>query len=65
MRQYLRCFPAAMQDEIRNLRKWVESGHSSYYNGDYIAAESGRPMEFINARRFLEEVCQDYYACFG
>lgn len=55
MRQYLMHFPDATQEEIRELREWIKSGHSPYENGDYIATETGRPMDFINARRFQEE----------
>ncbi len=60
MRQYLRCFPDATQEEIQDLREWVKSGNSPYDNGDYIATESGESMDFINARRFFEELCQNY-----
>ncbi len=62
MHLYLRRFPDATQEEIQDLREWVESGHSPYENGDYIATESGESMDFINARRSLEELCQDYMA---
>lgn len=60
MRQYLKGFPDATPEEKRDLSSWVRSGHSPYENGDYIATDSGRPMDFINARRFLEAVCQEY-----
>jgi len=60
MRQYLKDFPDATPEEKRDLQRWVRSGHSPYDNGDYIATDSGGPMDFINARRFLEEEYQEY-----
>ena len=60
MRQYLKRFPDATPEEKRDLSSWVRSGHSPYENGDYISTESGGPMDFINARRFLEDEYQNY-----
>ncbi len=60
MRQYLKGFPDATLEEKRDLESWVRSGHSPYENGDYIATESGGPMDFINARRFLEAEYLEY-----
>lgn len=60
MREYLKNFPDATSEEKRDLQSWVRSGHSPYDNGDYLATDSGRPMDFINARRFLEDKCKEY-----
>ena len=60
MRAYLKDFPDATPEERQELREWVKSGHSPYENGDYIATESGWSMDFIHARRFLEEMYQEY-----
>lgn len=60
MRQYLKGFPDATPEEKRDLGSWVRSGHSPYENGDFIATESGGPMDFINARRFLEDEYREY-----
>ncbi len=60
MRQYLKLFPDVTPEEKNDLSKWVRSGHSPYENSDYIATESGRPMDFIIARRFLVEMCQEH-----
>lgn len=60
MRRYLKQFPDASQEEKEALRSWVRSGHSPYENGTYIANESGGPMDFISAMRFLEEEYQEY-----
>ena len=60
MRLYIKDFPDATPEEKRDLNSWVRSGHSPYENGDYVATDSGSPMDFINARRFLEEAYQEY-----
>ncbi|MBR3431148.1 MAG: hypothetical protein IKG87_13720 [Clostridia bacterium] len=60
MTQYLKDFPDATPEEIRALSSWVRSGHSPYENGDYIATDSGGPMDFINAWCFQEELYQVY-----
>ena len=60
MRAYLKDFLDATSEERQALREWVKSGHSPYDNGDYVATESGGPMDFINARRFLEDEYQEY-----
>ena len=60
MTQYLKDFPDATPEEKRALSSWVRSGHSPYVNGDNIVNDYGGPMDFINARRFLEELYQDY-----
>ena len=59
MRRYLKQFPDATPEEKKSLRSWVRSGHSPYENGDYIANDSGGPMDFINALRFLEDEYQE------
>jgi len=60
MTQYLKDFPDATPEEKHTLSSWVRSGHSPYENGWYIATESGGPMDFINALRFLENEYQEY-----
>ncbi len=60
MRAYLKDFPDATSEERQALREWVKSSHSPYDNGDYVATESGGPMDFIHARRFLEEEYLEY-----
>lgn len=60
MRAYLKEFPDATPEERQALREWVKSGHSPYENGDYVADESGGPMDFIRAWRFQEEEYQEY-----
>ena len=60
MRPYLKRFPDATPEEKRDLRRWVNSGHSPYENGDYIVNDDGRPMDFIGAQRFLEVEYREY-----
>ena len=43
MRLYLKRFPDATPEEKRELRHWVNSGHSPYENGDYIVNDDGGP----------------------
>ena len=58
MRSYLKRFPDVTPDEKKALRSGVRKGRSPYENGWYIADESGGPMDFINALRFLEDEYQ-------
>ena len=60
MRHYLKQFPDATPEEKKALRRWVNSGHSPYENGDYIVNDDGGPMDFINALRFWEVQYQAY-----
>ena len=60
MRPYLKRFPDATPEEKRDLRRWVNSGHSPYENGDYIVNDDCGPMDFISAQRFLEAEYQEY-----
>ena len=60
MREYLKLFPDATTEEKIDLKNWVNSGHSPFENGDYISTESGQPMDFINAARFLESLVQEH-----
>ena len=61
MRKYLKQqFPDATPEEKKALRSWVRSGHSPFENGWYVVTDSGGPMDFISAIRFLEEEYQEY-----
>lgn len=60
MQTYLKQFPDATPEEKRDLRRWVNAGHSPYDNGDFIVNDDGGPMDFINAQRFLEVEYQEY-----
>ena len=56
----LKDFSNTTPEEKRDFSRWVQSGHSSYENGDYVATESGGSMDFINARRSMEQEYQEY-----
>ena len=61
MRKYLKQqFPDATPEEKNALRSWVRSGHSPFENGWYVVTDSGGPMDFISAMRFLEEEYKEY-----
>ena len=60
MWSYLKRFPDATPEEKQTLRRWVNSGHSPYENGDYIVNDDGGPMDFISALRFWEAEYQEY-----
>lgn len=60
LRSYLKRFPDATPEEKEALRSWVRAGNSPYENDSYIATESGGPMDFISAMRFLENEYQEY-----
>ena len=60
MRSYLKRFPDATPDEKVALRNWVKASNSPYENDSYVVTESGGPMDFISAQRFLEEEYQEY-----
>ena len=60
MRNYLKRFPDATPEEKEALHNWVRAGNSPYENDAYVATESGGPMDFISARRFLEDEYQEY-----
>ena len=42
--------------EQRELRDWVAKGNRVYENGDYLADEDGRPMNFLDAYRFYDDL---------
>ena len=60
MQSYLKRFPDTTPDEKAALRNWVRAGYSPYENDSYVVTESGEPMDFISAQRFLEEEYQEY-----
>lgn len=46
------------KEELRELEKWVSSGHSPYDNGDYIYGENGWPLDFVSAMRVENEMME-------
>ena len=51
MKRYLTLVPDASEEEISELKKWVDAGNSPYSNPWYIADERGTELPFIHARR--------------
>ena len=51
MKRYLTLVPDASEDEISDLKKWVDAGNSPYSNPWYIADERGTELPFIHASR--------------
>ncbi len=56
VKKYLEAFPDITTEEKKALVKWLRAGNSPYTNGDYI---SGQATDFINALRFMEELCEE------
>jgi hypothetical protein len=54
LKEYEQSTPMS-QEERQELRHWVASGHSPYENGDYVCGENGLPIDFISARRSLND----------
>ena len=40
--------------EYRELCEWVQAGNSPYDNGWYMSTDTGAPMDYISAKRFVE-----------
>ena len=53
MKRYLTLVPDASEEEISELKKWVDAGNSPYSNPWYIANERGTELPFIEARRVI------------
>ena len=51
MKRYMTLVPDASEEEISELKKWVDAGNSPYSNPWYIADERGTELPFIHARR--------------
>ena len=57
---YLLSFDDITEVEKRNLYDWVNEGNSVFENPYLISDDSGRPMDFINAFRFNDEMYKDF-----
>ncbi len=51
MKRYMTLVPDASEEEISELKKWVDAGNSPYANPWYITDEHGTELPFIEARR--------------
>lgn len=54
--EYLRKMNAT-PEERKEVLDWVHDGNDFMTNGDYIADENGRPMDYISASRAMDEIC--------
>jgi len=56
LKDYEKTFDDMTPGERKGLRKWVRDGNSVYENPCLIWSEDGRPMDYINAIRFDEDI---------
>ena len=59
MKQYLRLVSDASEEEISELKEWVNNGNSPYSNPWYIADERGTELPFIQARREIFSLAEE------
>lgn len=59
MKRYLTLVPDASEEEISELKAWVDAGNSPYSNPWYIADERGNELPFIQARREIFSLVDD------
>ena len=59
MKRYMTLVPDASEEEISELKKWVDAGNSPYSNPWYIADERGTELPFIHARREIFSLAED------
>ena len=59
MKRYMTLVPDASEEEISELKKWVDAGNSPYSNPWYIADERGTELPFIHARREIFSLTDD------
>jgi hypothetical protein len=59
LRQYKETISDITEEEKRELKEWVASGHSPYENPFFLHDDSGRPMDYIAACRISAEMAED------
>ena len=59
MKRYMTLVPDASEEEISELKKWVDAGNSPYSNPWYIADERGTELPFIHARREIFSLAEE------
>ena len=60
MKHYLTLVPNASEKEILELKEWVAEGNSPYANPWYIADEHGTELPFIEARRVIFILAEEF-----
>ena len=56
LKEYMETFGYMSPEERKELREWVDEGNSVYENPCLLWHEDGRPMDYISAIRFAEEM---------
>ena len=59
MKQYLKLMTDASEEEISELKEWVNAGNGPYSNPWYIADERGKELPFIEARRDIFSLAEE------
>ena len=59
MKRYLTLVPDASEEEISELKVWVDAGNSPYSNPWYIADERRNELPFIQAQREIFSLADD------
>ena len=60
MKHYLTLVPNASEKEISELKEWVAEGNSPYANPWYITDEHGTELPFIEARRDVFILAEEF-----
>ena len=60
MKRYLTLVTDASEEEISELKEWVAEGNSPYANPWYIADERGTELPFIEARRVIFILAEEF-----
>lgn len=57
---YLQKYPDITVEEKRELVKWLKAGNSPAVNDCYLSDDRGYPLDFIDARRTMEDLIQQH-----
>ena len=60
LKEYELSIPDLTDKEREGLHDWVSAGNSVYENPYYVATEGGYPVDYIEARRTMEEEWEIY-----
>ena len=56
LKEYMQVNEGMTKSEMNDLCEWVASGNSVYDNPYFCSDDSGRPMDYISAIRFNDEM---------
>jgi len=57
-KNYLEAAGPITAEELEELGAWADPGNSPYDNPYFLCGESGNPMDFINALRITNDMCE-------